>query len=139
MTISKDELSAFVDAAVTCIGWTTPIVTESGDYYMEHGEPVEHADGSEQWDTLRAVVEAENREELEAFATEHYDALMELSGDMSQHGHDYVLTAGRHGAGYWDRGYPTDVERPITEAAHAGTGSHLVMADASGRLHYSQG
>lgn len=139
MTITQSQLDDFVHAAVACIGWTTTVSTESGDYHMEHGGPVEYADWSDQWDDLSEAVERVNREELEAFATEHYTALLALSDDFSQHGHDYVLTAGRHGAGYWDRGYPSDMERPITEAAHCGTESHSVWADASGRLHYGQG
>lgn len=35
-----------------------------------------------------------------------------------QFGHDFILTANRHGAGYWDRGYGADGQW-LTEMAHA--------------------
>lgn len=139
MSITDHQIEDFIQSAVICIGWTARVETESGDYFMENGAPVEFADWSEQWDELQEIVERENREELEAFVTEHYESLLSLSSDFSQHGHDYVLTAGRHGAGFWDRGYPADIEGPITKAAHAGTESHTVWADEAGRLHYQQG
>ena len=139
MSISDHQIEDFIQSAVICIGWTARVETESGDYFTENGAPVEFADDSEQWDELQDIVERENREELEAFVAEHYESLLTLSSDFSQHGHDYVLTAGRHGAGYWDRGYPTEIEGPITKAAHAGTESHTVWADEAGRLHYTQG
>lgn len=139
MSINDHQIEDFIQSAVICIGWTARVETESGDYFTEEGEIIEHADESAQWDELQGIVERENREELESFVTEHYESLLSLSPDFSQHGHDYVLTAGRHGAGFWDRGYPAEIEGPITRAAHAGTGSHTVWADESGRLHYQQG
>lgn len=133
------EVEEFINAAVTAIGWTTYVLTEDGGDLLEDGEPIEFADMSDQWDVLSTVVETANREELEAFITEHYNELLKLSPDMGQHGYDYVVTAGGHGAGFWDRGYPREIEAPITEACRAGTGEHMIWADNTGTLHYEQG
>lgn len=40
------------------------------------------------------------------------------TGKVGQIGHDYVLTTGGHGAGFWDRGYG-DLGDKLTEACHA--------------------
>lgn len=37
--------------------------------------------------------------------------------DSSHHGHDFFLTRNRHGAGFWDRGYPDPIGSSLTEAA----------------------
>lgn len=43
----------------------------------------------------------------------------DLAGlNMSQAGHDFWLTRNRHGAGFWDGGYPEDIGRRLTDAAH---------------------
>lgn len=130
---SGRETQEFIDAAVDCIGWTTVISNGDGSDILGY------MDGHDDWDNVRAIVEAENRDELEGFLSVHYGDLMQLSPDMSQHGHDYVLTAGGHGAGFWDMGYPADIERPVSASARAGTSSHLSWLDGAGTLHYSQG
>ena len=38
---------------------------------------------------------------------------------MAGHGHDFWLTRNRHGAGFWDRGYPEAIGKALTDAAHA--------------------
>lgn len=130
------HLEDFVNAAVQTIGWTTHVMTESDEYHLEDGVPIEFADESYQWEDLSNEVEADNREELVAFFEEHYADLLSLSADFGQHGHDYVLTAGGHGAGFWDRGYPKDIEAPITADARCGTSDHYVWVDSAGTLHY---
>ena len=127
------DIEEFVQAAVDCIGWTT--VIDNGD----GSDILGYLDGHDDWDTVREVVERENREELEEFVSAHYSDLAQLSPDMSQHGHDYVLTACGHGTGFWDRGYPADIERPVTDAARTGTSDHTAWIDGAGRLHYTQG
>jgi hypothetical protein len=39
--------------------------------------------------------------------------------DYERHGADFWLTRNGHGAGFWDRGYPPDVSRALTDSAHA--------------------
>lgn len=49
-----------------------------------------------------------------------YDAERKFALDytLAQIGHDFLLTRDRHGAGFWDRGYPEPLGRNLTEAAH---------------------
>jgi hypothetical protein len=56
-------------------------------------------------------------------------AELALAGDDQQNGHDYWLTRNRHGAGFWDRGYPLAVAGALTEAAHADGGIDLYVGD----------
>jgi hypothetical protein len=45
--------------------------------------------------------------------------LLSLAGSAEQNGHDFWLTRNRHGAGFWDRGYPDTAGDALTEAAEA--------------------
>ncbi len=38
---------------------------------------------------------------------------------LSQMGHDFWLTRNRHGAGFWDRGYPKAPADELTRMSHA--------------------
>lgn len=50
---------------------------------------------------------------------ETYGASLDASGaPEAQHGHDFWLTRNRHGAGFWDRGYPKAVSDALTAGAH---------------------
>ena len=40
------------------------------------------------------------------------------AGSPEQNGHDFYLTRNRHGAGFWDRGYPAVLGKELTDAAH---------------------
>jgi hypothetical protein len=40
-------------------------------------------------------------------------------------GHDFWLTRNRHGAGFWDRGFPDDIQELLTKSAHAFGEYHL--------------
>lgn len=44
--------------------------------------------------------------------------LLALAGDDEQNGFDFWFTRNRHGVGFWDRGYPESVAKPLTDAAH---------------------
>lgn len=41
------------------------------------------------------------------------------AGSEEQNGHDFWLTRNRHGAGFWDRGYPANLAERLTNASHA--------------------
>ena len=47
-----------------------------------------------------------------------YAHLLTDAGSDSQNGHDFFLTRCRHGAGFWDRGYPKAIGAALTDAAH---------------------
>lgn len=51
--------------------------------------------------------------------------MLTRAGGPAQNGHDFWLTRNRHGVGFWDRGYPAEVGRALTNAAHAYGESHL--------------
>jgi len=48
-----------------------------------------------------------------------------------QIGHDLWLTRNRHGAGFWDRGLPSDLGKRLTDAAHAMGEQDLMPEDGS--------
>jgi hypothetical protein len=58
------------------------------------------------------------------------------AGTPEQNGHDYWLTRERHGAGFWDRGYPAAVGKALTDAAHADGSQDLYLGDDD-RVHVS--
>lgn len=52
---------------------------------------------------------------------------------ISSAGHDFWLTRNHHGAGYWDRGYPSDLGRLISEAAHSFGDASLYWIEATSK------
>lgn len=58
------------------------------------------------------------REDCEAFQHREAEALKACGANDEQNGHDFWLTRNRHGAGFWDRGYPEPFASKLTEAAH---------------------
>lgn len=56
--------------------------------------------------------------DCERFQLENWHAL-EAAGTDSQNGHDFWLTRNGHGAGFWDRGYPDEVGKPLSKAARS--------------------
>lgn len=65
--------------------------------------------------------------ECERFQEENATDLEDL--DSSQSGHDFWLTRNRHGAGFWDRGYPKDQAQRLTDASHAYGEVDLYLGD----------
>lgn len=45
------------------------------------------------------------------------ETLLEQAGSDSQNGHDFWLTRNRHGAGFWDRGYPDEIGDALKKAS----------------------
>lgn len=58
--------------------------------------------------------------------------------DMSDHGHDFALTQNHHGAGFWDRGYPSVLGDALTDAAqgYGEATAYASASDATGTLIY---
>lgn len=62
---------------------------------------------------------------------------LEATGaSAGRNGHDFWLTRNRHGAGFWDRGYPDAIGDRLTEDAHAYGETDLYKGD-DGRLYLS--
>lgn len=76
------------------------------------------------------------RQMIRAFINSDYDddpfpvwaAIKRQSIEPSQFGHDFILTANRHGAGFWDRGYGEDGEF-LTEMSKAYGNINLYVGD----------
>lgn len=104
---SAQEIEEATDAALECLAWSTPHDYDTGDML----DSVE-ADFSE---SAREAM----RDMLDGFMSDDrvsrlFDLLTALGVPFSpeQIGHDFVLTANGHGAGFWDRDY-----RPRPKAA----------------------
>lgn len=135
------QFAEFCDGAVATVGWSSPIATDDGSVFERDGELLEYVDEALEWDTndgdIQDVVRTANVEEWSGFFVENYADLVSCSADFVRHGHDYVLTAGFHGAGFWDRGYTKGVAGRLTESAQGGTESHSFWFEGEA-LHYEQ-
>lgn len=99
------SLDSFTLAYIEAAMWTL-----TGD----DGEPLDylglHDIAAESIDRMRTDCAAFQRD---------CEYLLEHAGSPAQNGHDFWLTRNRHGAGFWDRGYPEAIDRQLTDAAHA--------------------
>jgi hypothetical protein len=82
-------------------------------------------------ESLKAIVI-----ECRDFQEQNKELLAAAAEDDAQHGHDFWLTRNRHGAGFWDRGYPDGLGGKLTEAAHAFGECDLYIGD-DGKVHVS--
>lgn len=127
-------LDEFTRAAVECVLWTTPIYSGESEEILE-----DSALNCCDCDDLADLIKEENSEEWAGFFETYYSELCEVSGSFDQSGYDYVLTAGGHGAGFWDRGYPKRLSDALCEGAEGGTSDHFIWQDEGGELRYEQG
>ena len=58
------------------------------------------------------------RKDCAKFTVENYEILNQ-AGSPAQNGTDFWFTRNGHGVGFWDRGYPTEISKPLTKAAHS--------------------
>lgn len=98
------QIDAATDAALTALAWTTPTHPEDGDdyrgYLLDSG--AEYSDTAR--DTMRDMLAGFMSDDR---ASRLFDllALYGVPFTPEQIGHDFILTANRHGAGFWDRSY----------------------------------
>ncbi len=121
---SASEIDAATDAALECLAWTTATHPEDGDDARGYLLDSEH----DYSDAARATM----RETIDAFMSDDtvvrlFDLLAALGTPFTpeQIGHDFILTANRHGTGFWDRDMRdrqraaldalTDIVRPFGE------------------------
>lgn len=91
---SGSEILLARDAALDCLAWTTAVETESGDDSAGYLDSVDN-----DWhDSARAAMERI----VSDFISENSADLHGLS--YSDIGHTLILSANRHGAGFWDMG-----------------------------------
>ena len=127
-------LEEFTRAAVECVLWTTPVYSGESEEILE-----ECALDHYNCDSVADRIEEENSEEWRGFFETYYSELCEVEGDFPQSGYDYVLTAGGHGVGFWDRGYPKRLSDALCEGAEGGTSDHFIWQGEGGELRYAQG
>lgn len=109
----KSELHYFPPferAFFTAAFWTADDDAPGGADYRSTGNAEYH------WKRLCPVAKKEMLYRLHDWQVEN-ESLLSDAGDDEQNGHDLWLTQGRHGAGFWDRGYGETGEK-LTEAAH---------------------
>ncbi len=91
--------------AAIALLWQATDTSENGG----HGFPIEEVtpcgdaftgEGAEYIDAVKPLIEANVR----SFVEDNYITLGEANVSPKMCGHDLVLTANRHGAGFWDRG-----------------------------------
>jgi len=99
--------TATVQAAIT-LQWQA---TDAAD--LGNGYPITEG-GDEYTDQVAPLVS----EAVGSFVRDMWDVLQSAGVSAEQAGHDFILTANRHGAGFWDRGLG-DAGGKLTEAAHA--------------------
>lgn len=108
-------MDEFTKAYMDCALWASRDDRDNMDYSLEAY-------------TLAPATVARMVADCEAFQAA-YAVPLAKAGDDTQNGHDYWLTRNRHGAGFWDRGYPEVVSRVLTDAAHADGGCDLYVGD----------
>jgi len=92
-------ISEAIEAAATALLWQAPDATEDGN-----GFPLTDRNGKLEGETryvTRVVTEVPYlTEAVTAFVRDSWDLLQRGSVTASQAGHDLILTANRHGAGF---------------------------------------
>lgn len=139
---SANEVDIATDAAMETLLW------QAGEIHDEAGNSTGTTWDAE-YDVDDFVPEArvKMREFLDAFMNDENDVnLTDLvstghvagwgndTRKIAQIGHDYVLTTGGHGAGFWDRGHGEAGER-LSEVCRAERHEWGLWVDADGKLH----
>ena len=115
------ELNAFTRAYIEAALWSST---------NDDGEPLD-----DQYSMSNIAPESLAR--MVADCTDFEAANAELlanAGDDAQNGIDFWLTRNRHGAGFWDRGYPAEIGRTLTDMAHGYGSCDLYIGD-DGLIH----
>lgn len=87
--------------------------------YVENEEgEIQHLDLSDE--DPDSIISTKLWVDLEEDCNNFYSQVFSfILDDPKGAGMDFFLTRNRHGAGFFDRGYPADVEKKLMEAAHA--------------------
>jgi len=109
------KLDSFTRAYLECALWA------SSD---DDGNPLDDSYGI---DDLSPECVSQAIEDCTAFQTDNADLLADL--DDEQSGHDFWLTRNHHGAGFWDRGHPEKISKPLTDASHVYGSVELYVGD----------
>jgi hypothetical protein len=111
MTWNQDEyIEEAIQGAAACVLWQAPDATEDGN-----GFPLDDRSGVLTGATqfVQQVIDQVPylTEAVTAFVRDNWTLLLRGRVTGAQCGHDIILTANRHGAGFWDRG----LDMPATD------------------------
>ena len=84
------------------------------------------------WDRLPEGVRAQIVADCEAFQEEAGDL---IAADLGQAGHDFCLSRNRHGAGFWDGGWGSELPEPFASREVERVGHNLGFTTVGGYLH----
>ncbi len=111
-------IEKFFNAYVETALWAT---TDNAD--EQGGEPLDkNYDAS---DIARSTLNQMMRDSV-SFLKKHE---RDIDGHYARAGHDFFLTRGRHGAGFWDGDWPEPEATRLTKAAHAYGEYQLYVGD----------
>ncbi len=108
MTIKLDR---FTQAYIECALWCSHDWVEENEDNPETFEGNGYTVDDISEECMTAIIE-----DCTAFQRDNEEMLSQ-AGDDSQNGHDFWLTRHGHGAGFWDRGYPSPVGRTLSDAS----------------------
>lgn len=103
--MNDNYTETFIHHAAICVQWQASDATDDGNGY-----PISES-GDEFTDQVAELL----TEDVTAFVADNWDDLLTAGVSAAQCGHDFVLTANGHGAGFWDRGLGAVGDR-LTEA-----------------------
>jgi len=120
---SDSEIEIATDQAMETLLWQAGDITDEDGNYSGRGTWDDNYDVDDfpghQWDNMRAKLAAFMEANLvDLVQTGHVAGIENNVQAVGRIGHDYVLTTGGHGAGFWDRGYGEAGDR-LTEACKA--------------------
>lgn len=120
---TESQIETFIQAYLTCAIWSS---TDADDIALDRNFSIEDINEESLKDA---------KDECKEFIALN-DVIFDTYGDYSQHGHDFWLTRNHHGAGYWDRGYPSKVGDILTRKSHEYGETDLYVGD-DGSLYFS--
>jgi len=118
----RSEVSAFLRGYLDTALFTTDTSPPSGQDYVESGR------ADEMWPRLKLDFILQAQQDCKKFIEKNADLLIR-AGDPWQNGSDFWYTRNGHGSGFWDRGYPKEISKPLTKAAHEFGESDLMPED----------
>lgn len=103
-TFSAAEIDAATDSALETLAWVTPTHPEDGDDYRGYLFDSDYDYSAAAREEMRGVIDSFMSDDR---VSRLFDllTLLDLPISPEQIGHDFILTANGHGAGFWDRDY----------------------------------
>jgi hypothetical protein len=105
-----DYITEAIESAAATLLWQATDITDAG-----HGFPV--SEGGNEYSAQVIEQVPGLAEAVTAFVRDNWNLLLRGRVEAGQCGHDFILTAGHHGAGFWDRGLDMPATDDVAYAA----------------------